>query len=46
MADRDGYIAGVPAWVDTSQPDPETAQGEKARRVGWMRGPLAFRFRR
>jgi predicted enzyme related to lactoylglutathione lyase len=25
MVDRDGYIAGVPCWVDTSQPDPEAA---------------------
>ncbi|MFL5960886.1 MAG: hypothetical protein ACJ75G_11555 [Gaiellaceae bacterium] len=25
MPDRDGYIAGVPCWVDTSQPDPDAA---------------------
>ena len=25
MPDRDGYIPGVPCWVDTSQPDPEAA---------------------
>ena len=25
MAERDGYIPGVPCWVDTSQPDPEAA---------------------
>jgi predicted enzyme related to lactoylglutathione lyase len=25
MPDRDGYIPGVPCWVDTSHPDPEAA---------------------
>jgi predicted enzyme related to lactoylglutathione lyase len=25
MPERDGYVAGVPCWVDTSQPDPEAA---------------------
>src|SRR3954467_8591730 len=25
MPDRDGYIAGVPCWIDTSQPDPDAA---------------------
>lgn len=25
MPERDGYIPGVPCWVDTSQPDPEGA---------------------
>jgi predicted enzyme related to lactoylglutathione lyase len=25
MPERDGYIAGVPCWIDTSQPDPEAA---------------------
>jgi uncharacterized protein len=25
MPERDGYIPGVPCWVDTSQPDPEAA---------------------
>ena len=25
MSERDGYIAGVPCWIDTSQPDPEAA---------------------
>src|SRR3979409_1781490 len=25
MLERDGYIPGVPCWVDTSQPDPEAA---------------------
>src|ERR1700682_5401511 len=25
MLERDGYLPGVPCWVDTSQPDPEAA---------------------
>jgi predicted enzyme related to lactoylglutathione lyase len=25
MRERDGYLPGVPCWVDTSQPDPEAA---------------------
>src|SRR6266699_1262877 len=25
MPERDGYIPGVPCWVDTTQPDPEAA---------------------
>ena len=25
MPERDGYIPGVPCWIDTSQPDPESA---------------------
>ena len=25
MPERDGYIPGVPCWIDTSQPDPEAA---------------------
>jgi hypothetical protein len=25
MPERDGYIPGVPCWVDTSQPDPDAA---------------------
>ncbi|HEX4114247.1 MAG TPA: VOC family protein [Solirubrobacteraceae bacterium] len=25
MPERDGYLPGVPCWVDTSQPDPEAA---------------------
>ena len=25
MPERNGYIAGVPSWVDTRQPDPEAA---------------------
>ena len=27
MPERDGYIPGVPCWVDTSQPDPDAAVG-------------------
>src|ERR1700681_4081847 len=27
MLKRDAYPPGVPCWVDTSQPDPETAVG-------------------
>jgi len=25
MLERDGYMPGVPCWIDTSQPDPESA---------------------
>src|SRR5947207_4019067 len=25
MLERDGYLPGVPCWIDTSQPDPEAA---------------------
>ena len=28
MPERDGYIPGVPCWVDTSHPDPDAAGGE------------------
>jgi uncharacterized protein len=35
MADRDGYIAGVPSWVDTSQPDPEAALDFYSGLFGW-----------
>ena len=35
MPDRDGYIAGVPCWVDTSQPDPEAATRFYAGLFGW-----------
>ena len=27
MPERDGYIPGVPCWVDTNQPDPAAAIG-------------------
>src|SRR3954447_1684013 len=35
MLERDGYIAGVPCWVDTSQPDPEAAAAFYAELFGW-----------
>jgi uncharacterized protein len=35
MAERDGYIPGVPSWVDTNQPDPETAAAFYAELFGW-----------
>jgi predicted enzyme related to lactoylglutathione lyase len=35
MPERDGYIAGVPCWVDTSQPDPEAAVDFYSGLFGW-----------
>src|SRR5438874_822945 len=35
MAERDGYIPGVPCWIDTSQPDPEAAVSFYAGLFGW-----------
>jgi predicted enzyme related to lactoylglutathione lyase len=35
MPERDGYIPGVPCWVDTSQPDPEAARGFYGDLFGW-----------
>ena len=35
MAERDGYIPGVPCWVDTSQPDPEAAATFYGGLFGW-----------
>jgi predicted enzyme related to lactoylglutathione lyase len=35
VADRDGYIPGVPCWVDTSQPDPEAAVAFYSGLFGW-----------
>jgi hypothetical protein len=35
MPDRDGYIAGVPCWVDTSQPAPEEVLPFYAGLFGW-----------
>jgi uncharacterized protein len=32
---RDGYIPGVPCWVDTSQPDPEAAATFYSGLFGW-----------
>ena len=34
-AQRDGYIPGVPCWVDTSQPDPEAALDFYSGLFGW-----------
>jgi predicted enzyme related to lactoylglutathione lyase len=35
MPERDGYIPGVPCWVDTSQPDPEAASRFYSDLFGW-----------
>ena len=35
MPERDGYIPGVPCWVDTSQPDPDAALGFYSGLFGW-----------
>jgi predicted enzyme related to lactoylglutathione lyase len=35
MPQRDGYIPGVPCWVDTSQPDPEAAVEFYSGLFGW-----------
>jgi predicted enzyme related to lactoylglutathione lyase len=35
MSERDGYIAGVPCWIDTSQPDPEGALPFYRDLFGW-----------
>ena len=35
MAERDGYIPGVPCWFDTSHPDPEAAVAFYAGLFGW-----------
>ena len=35
MPDRDGYIPGVPCWVDTSQPDPDAALPFYSGLFGW-----------
>jgi predicted enzyme related to lactoylglutathione lyase len=37
MPERDGYLPGVPCWVDTSQPDPEAA-------VDFYRGLFGWEF--
>jgi predicted enzyme related to lactoylglutathione lyase len=36
MPERDGYIPGVPCWVDTSQPDPEAAVAFYGDLFGWQ----------
>jgi predicted enzyme related to lactoylglutathione lyase len=35
MAERDGYISGVPCWIDTSQPDPDAACSFYGALFGW-----------
>jgi predicted enzyme related to lactoylglutathione lyase len=35
VPERDGYIPGVPCWVDTSQPDPEAATDFYSGLFGW-----------
>ena len=35
MPERDGYIAGVPCWIDTSQPDPDAAVTFYSGLFGW-----------
>jgi uncharacterized protein len=35
MLERDGYLPGVPCWVDTSQPDPEAAVAFYGSLFGW-----------
>ena len=35
MLERDGYLPGVPCWVDTAQPDPEAAVAFYGGLFGW-----------
>jgi predicted enzyme related to lactoylglutathione lyase len=35
LPERDGYIPGVPCWVDTSQPDPDAAAEFYGSLFGW-----------
>ena len=35
MLERDGYLPGVPCWVDTSQPDPKAAVAFYSGLFGW-----------
>lgn len=35
MAERDGYLPGVPCWIDTSQPDPNAAAAFYSGLFGW-----------
>ena len=35
MPERDGYIPGVPCWIDTNQPDPEAAVEFYGGLFGW-----------
>jgi predicted enzyme related to lactoylglutathione lyase len=35
MPERDGYIPGVPCWVDTGHPDPEGVHDFYSGLFGW-----------
>jgi uncharacterized protein len=35
MLERDGYVPGVPCWVDTAQPDPEAGVAFYSGLFGW-----------
>jgi hypothetical protein len=35
LPERDGYITGVPCWVDTRQPDPDAAADFYGGLFGW-----------
>jgi uncharacterized protein len=35
MLERDGYMPGVPCWIDTSQPDPEAGVAFYSGLFGW-----------
>ncbi|MGH2842596.1 MAG: VOC family protein [Solirubrobacteraceae bacterium] len=35
MAERDGYIPGVPCWIDSSHPDPDAAVAFYGELFGW-----------
>jgi predicted enzyme related to lactoylglutathione lyase len=35
VPERDGYIPGVPCWIDTSQPDPDAAVAFYGSLFGW-----------
>ena len=35
MPERDGYLPGVPCWVDTTQPDPQAAVAFYSGLFGW-----------
>jgi len=35
MLERDGYLPGVPCWIDTSQPDPQAAVAFYGGLFGW-----------
>ena len=35
MPERDGYIPGVPCWIDTNQPDPDAAAEFYGELFGW-----------